>query len=282
MIVAACRHCDDFSGCMSDPRPIGVFDSGIGGLTVVKALCDLLPNENICYLGDTARVPYGPKSPETVKRYAVELAGMLMRKDVKALVVACNTVSSVALPLLAKRFPVPVIGVIEPGARAALQSPRSRHVGVIGTRATIRSGAYEKALRATDNNVRVSSRACPLLVPLIEEGLLNDAVTDQMIMRYLQPLLAYGIDTLVLGCTHYPLLVNAIARAVRRQIALVDSAQNCARAVEEMLDRESLRASGPDRGKLHVALTDAADTFLNVARDALQLNFGEIELQPLP
>jgi glutamate racemase len=271
-----------FQANMSDPRPIGVFDSGIGGLTVVKALRDLLPNENICYLGDTARVPYGPKSPETVQRYAVELAGMLMLKDAKALVVACNTVSSVALPLLAKRFPVPVIGVIEPGAQAALQATRNRHIGVIGTRATIRSGAYEKALRATDNNVRVSSRACPLLVPLIEEGLLNDAVTDQVIMRYLQPLLADGIDTLVLGCTHYPLLTNAIARAVRRQIVLVDSAQNCARAVEEMLDRHSLRAAAPEHGALNVALTDTADNFLNVARGALQLSFGEIELEQLP
>jgi glutamate racemase len=268
--------------CMSDSQPIGVFDSGIGGLTVVKALRDLLPNENICYLGDTARVPYGPKSPETVQRYAVELAGMLMLKDAKALVVACNTVSSVALPLLANKFPVPVIGVIEPGARAALQATRNRHIGVIGTRATIRSGAYEKALCATDNNVRVSSHACPLLVPLIEEGLLDDAVTDQMIMRYLQPLLADGIDTLVLGCTHYPLLASAIARMVNRQIVLVDSAQNCAHAVEEMLDRQSLRAAPPNNAQLHVALTDAADNFLNVARDALQLSFGEIELQPLP
>ena len=135
---------------MSDSRPIGVFDSGIGGLTVVKALRDLLPDENIFYLGDTARVPYGPKSPETVQRYAVELAGMLMGKNAKALVVACNTVSSVALPLLTKKFSVPVIGVIEPGARAALQATRNRHIGVIGTRATIRSGAYEKALRAVD------------------------------------------------------------------------------------------------------------------------------------
>jgi glutamate racemase len=267
---------------MSDLRPIGVFDSGIGGLTVVKALRDLLPNENIVYLGDTARVPYGPKSPETVQRYAVELAGMLMKRNAKALVVACNTVSSVALPLLTKKFPVPVIGVIEPGAQAALQATRNRHIGVIGTRATIRSGAYEKALRAADNDVRVSSGACPLLVPLIEEGLLNDDVTDQIIMRYLEPLLADGIDTLVLGCTHYPLLTNAIARAVKRQIALVDSAQNCARAVEETLDQESLRAATPNRGELHVVLTDAADNFLNVARDALQLSFGEIELQPLP
>src|SRR6266705_4319360 len=267
---------------MSDPRPIGVFDSGMGGLTVVKALRDLLPYENICYLGDTARVPYGPKSPETVQRYAVELAGMLMRKNAKALVVACNTVSSVALPMLMTKFSMPVIGVIEPGARAALQASRNRHIGVIGTRATIRSGAYEKALRATDNNVRVSSRACPLLVPLIEEGLLDDAVTDQMIMRYLQPLLADGIDTLVLGCTHYPLLAGAIARMLKRQVMLVDSAQNCARAVEEMLDRHSLRAAPPKLGELHIALTDAADNFLNVARDALQLSFGEIELEPLP
>jgi glutamate racemase len=267
---------------MSDLRPIGVFDSGIGGLTVVKALRDLLPNENIFYLGDTARVPYGPKSPETVQRYAVELAEMLMAKNSKALVVACNTVSSVALPLLTKKFPVPVIGVIEPGAQAALQATRNRHIGVIGTRATIRSGAYEKALRATNSDVRVSSRACPLLVPLIEEGLLNDDVTDRIIMRYLEPMLADEIDTLVLGCTHYPLLTNAIARAVKRQITLVDSAQNCARAVEETLDRQSLRVAPPNRGELHVALTDAADNFLNVARDALQLSFGEIELQPLP
>jgi len=249
---------------------------------VVKALCDQLPNETIVYLGDTARVPYGPKSPETVQRYALELAHMLMQKNAKALVVACNTVSSVALPLLKKKFSVPVIGVIEPGARAALQATRNRHIGVIGTRATIRSGAYEKALRATDNNVRVSSRACPLLVPLIEEGLLDDTVTDQMIMRYLQPLLAGGIDTLVLGCTHYPLLAGTIARVVNRQITLVDSAQNCATAVHETLDRQSMRSRARERGDLHVALTDAADNFLNVAREALHLNFGEIELQPLP
>src|SRR5262249_6543080 len=267
---------------MSDLRPIGVFDSGIGGLTVVKALRDLLPNENIFYLGDTARVPYGPKSPETVQRYALELAEMLMEKNAKALVVACNTVSSVALPLLTQKFPVPVIGVIEPGARAALQTTHNRHIGVIGTRATIRSGAYEKALLAAASDVRVSSRACPLLVPLIEEGLLNDDVTDQMIMRYLEPLVADGIDTLVLGCTHYPLLTNAIARVVKRQIMLVDSAQNCARAVEETLDRQSLLAASPTSSELHVALTDAADNFLNVAREALQLHFGEIELQPLP
>jgi glutamate racemase len=267
---------------MSDTRPIGVFDSGIGGLTVVKALRELLPNENISYLGDTARVPYGPKSPETVQRYAIELAEMLIKQDAKALVVACNTVSSVALPTLTKNFSVPVIGVIEPGAKAALAASRNRHIGVIGTRATIRSGAYEKALRAADSDVRVSSQACPLLVPLIEEGLLYDAVTEQMILRYLEPLLRDEIDTLVLGCTHYPLLTGAIGRVLKRQIMLVDSAHNCARAVEEMLDQQSLRAAPLNNGKLHVALTDAPDTFLNVVREALQLNFGQIELRALP
>ncbi len=267
---------------MSNSRPIGVFDSGIGGLTVVKALRDRLPNETIVYLGDTARVPYGPKSPETVQRYAFELAQMLIQKNAKILVVACNTVSSVALPLLTRKFSVPVLGVIEPGARAAVEATLNRHVGVIGTRATIRSGAYEKALRATDNNVHVSSRACPLLVPLIEEGLLEDDVTDQVIARYLKPLLAEGIDTLVLGCTHYPLLSTAISRVLGREIALVDSAQNCATAVQEILDEQSLRSPAVESGELHVALTDAADNFLNVARDALQLRFGEIELRPLP
>ena len=267
---------------MSNPRPIGVFDSGIGGLTVVKALRDRLPNETIVYLGDTARVPYGPKSPETVQRYALELAQMLTQRNAKALVVACNTVSSVALPLLTRNFSVPVIGVIQPGARAALQATRNRHVGVIGTRATIRSGAYEKALRATDSSVRVSSRACPLLVPLIEEGLLDDDITDQVLVRYLAPLLADGIDTLVLGCTHYPLLGVATARVLGGEITLVDSAQNCAIAVQEALDQQSLRSPATGRGELHVALTDAADNFLNVARDALQLSFGEIELQVLP
>jgi len=266
---------------MSNPRSIGVFDSGIGGLTVVKALRDRLPNETIVYLGDTARVPYGPKSSDTVQRYALELAHMLMQKNAKALVVACNTVSSVALPLLTRKFSVPVIGVIEPGARAALQATRNQYVGVIGTRATIRSGAYEKALHATDNNVRVSSRACPLLVPLIEEGLLDDKLTDQAIARYLDPMIAGGIDTLVLGCTHYPLLTTAIARALGESIKVVDSALNCATAVRNLLDRQSLRADSSTNGRLRVTLTDSADSFLTIARNALQLDFGEIEIRAL-
>src|SRR4051812_1052382 len=189
-----------------DSRPIGVFDSGIGGLTVVKALRDLLPAEHIIYLGDTARVPYGSRSPSTVERYSLEIATMLMERNAKMVVVACNTVSSVALPQLEQALPVEVIGVIRPGAEAALQQSQTNHIGVIGTRATIRSGAYERTLKELDPSVQVTSRACPLLVPLIEEGLLRDPVTDQMIARYVEPMLAQGIDTLVLGCTHYPLL----------------------------------------------------------------------------
>ncbi|HEV3147575.1 MAG TPA: glutamate racemase [Chthoniobacterales bacterium] len=265
--------------CMPDSRPIGVFDSGIGGLTVVKALRDLLPNEDIFYLGDTARIPYGSRSLATVERYSVQMAEMLVTENAKIIVVACNSASSVALPKLKKNLPVPVIGVIEPGAQAAIAATRNRHVGVIGTRATIRSGAYEKALRALDGDVRVSSCACPLLVPLIEEGLLEDEVTDRMIARYLSPMIADAVDTLVLGCTHYPLLSRAIARSLGDAVRLVDSAMNCARAVQELLDRQALRAPAENRGSLQVALTDRPDNFLRVAREALKLDVGEVQLR---
>ncbi len=265
----------------SGERPIGVFDSGIGGLTVVKALRDVLPNEDVFYLGDTARVPYGNKSAETVERYAIELADILTRENAKVIVVACNTVSSVAIPKLRAHVSVPVIGVIEPGAQAAIATTRNRHVGVIGTRATVRSGAYENALRALNVHARVTSRPCPLLVPLIEEGLLEDKLTDQVITRYLEPMIAEGIDTLVLGCTHYPLLAPAIARSLGDDVKLVDSAQNCAIAVRNLLDRQSLRAPQDRQGTLRVALTDAADNLLNVAREALQLDIGEVELRAL-
>ena len=260
-------------------RPVGVFDSGIGGLTVVKALRDLLPNEKIVYLGDTARVPYGSKSASTVERYSVEMAKMLIEQDAKTIVVACNSASSVALPKLEKTLPVTVLGVIRPGAQAAITATRNGHVGVIGTRATIRSGAYEKALRALDNHVRVTSRACPLLVPLIEEGWLNDELTDRVIARYLEPLMREGIDTLVLGCTHYPLLLPAIERALGSAVTIVDSAQNCAVAVQEFLDREQLRAPTGAAGSLEVALTDSPDNFLRIAKEALQLDVGEIRVR---
>jgi glutamate racemase len=262
-------------------RPIGVFDSGIGGLTVVAALRALLPNESIFYLGDTARVPYGGKSAATVQRYSLEITAMLLEENAKTVVVACNTASALALPRLEETLPVTVTGVITPGARAAIAQTRSGHIGVIGTRATIASGAYERALRSLDAQVRVTARACPLLVPLIEEGWLESPITDEIILQYLAPLMNDGVDTLVLGCTHYPLLRNAIARLAGDKITLVDSAQNCALAVRDLLQRENLRAPENGRGALRVALTDPPDAFLRVAREALQLDVGEVEVRTL-
>ncbi len=265
--------------CMQDARPIGVFDSGIGGLTVVKALRDLLPNEKIFYLGDTARVPYGGKSASTVERYSLEMTDMLVDEGVKTIVIACNSASAVALPKLEKTLSVPVVGVIKPGAQAAIAATRNRHIGVIGTRATIKSGAYERALRELDPKIDISARACPLLVPFIEEGWLEDDLTDQIIARYLEPLVREGVDTLVLGCTHYPLLIDALSRALGDRVKLVDSAHNCATAVEELLDRQQLRTPSGTSGGLEVALTDLPDSFLHVARDALQLDIGEVHLR---
>ena len=265
--------------CMQDARPIGVFDSGIGGLTVVKALRDLLPNEKILYLGDTARVPYGGKSASTVERYSLEMTDMLVDEGVKTIVIACNSASAVALPKLEKTLSVPVVGVIKPGAQAAIAATRNRHIGVIGTRATIKSGAYESALRELDPKIDISARACPLLVPFIEEGWLEDDLTDQIIARYLEPLVREGVDTLVLGCTHYPLLIDALSRMLGDKVKLVDSAHNCATAVEELLDRQQLRTPSGTSGGLEVALTDLPDSFLHVARDALQLDIGEVHLR---
>lgn len=260
-------------------RPIGVFDSGIGGLTVVSALRHLLPNESIFYLGDTARVPYGGKSARTVQRYSIEIAGMLLEENAKAIVVACNTASALALPSLEQTMAAPVTGVIVPGAAAAIASTRNGQIGVIGTRATIRSGAYERALMSLAPDMRVTARACPLLVPLIEEGWLESEITDRVIMQYIEPLIAEGVDTLVLGCTHYPLLRPAIARLLGESITLVDSAANCARAVRELLSERKLAAPESAQGQLRVALTDPPDAFLEVARVALQLDVGEIELR---
>ncbi len=262
-------------------RPIGVFDSGIGGLTVVSALRGFLPNEKIYYLGDTARVPYGGKSAATVERYSVEIAEMLLAESCKTIVVACNTASALALPRLEEMSPVPVTGVIRPGAAAAVAATRSGHIGVIGTRATIRSGAYERAIQALDPALQVTARACPLFVPLIEEGWLEGPVTDEIVRQYLEPLVEEGIDTLVLGCTHYPLLRAAIGRFLGDTVTLVDSAENCATAVAQLLAAEDLQAETTDTGNLAVALTDPPDAFLEVARAALQLDIGTVQLRPV-
>ena len=259
--------------------PIGVFDSGIGGLTVAAALQALLPSENIFYLGDTARVPYGGKSRRTVERYSIEIGGLLLAERAKIIVVACNTASALAVPRMKEMFKVPVQGVVAPGAAAAVASTRKKIVGVIGTRATISSGAYEHAIHSLDAEIQVISVACPLLVPLIEEGMFEDKVTDLMLARYLAPLLAAGIDTLVLGCTHYPLLHEAIARTAGPGVKLVDSAENCALAVKDLLEKNALSAPPERLGKLDVALTDATERFLRTAAKALDLEIGDVSLR---
>lgn len=261
--------------------PIAVFDSGVGGLTVVSALRRTLPAESVMYLGDTARVPYGGKSQKTIERYSEEIGRMLVAEGAKMVVVACNTASALALPHLRGILPVPVMGVIEPGVEAALAATRSGHVAVIGTKATVGSGAYERALRGARPDVRVTSVACPLLVPLIEEGLFEDEVTDAVLGRYLDPLATGDADTLVLGCTHYPLLAAAIARVLGPRFMLVDSAANCAVAVEKRLAADHLLASGGG-GELQLAFTDPPDRFLETAARALELAAKPAALRTVP
>ena len=247
--------------------PIGVFDSGVGGLTVVRQMHQELPAEDLIYLGDTARVPYGTKSPATVVRFACEDAEFLVRQKVKAIVVACNTASAWALSTLEREFGVPVFGVILPGARAAAAQTRNRRIGVIGTQATIRSGAYERAIVELDPRAKVFARPCPLLVPLVEEGWLDHSVTSGVLLEYLAPLLRRRIDTLVLGCTHYPLLKPAMQKIVGPNVMLVDSAESCAEYVRERLCAlKLLSASRRRTGWIQPFVTDEAERFEEVAR----------------
>jgi glutamate racemase len=260
----------------SSLQPIGVFDSGIGGLTVVRALRDLLPTEDIFYLGDTARLPYGGKSKSTIERYSIEISGLLA-ENAKMIVVACNTASSLAVSKLQEILKVPVVGVIAPGARAAVKQTRIGQVGVIGTRSTIQSEAYERAIKALNPAVRVTSRACPLLVPLVEEAWLDEEITREVLHHYLDPVVESGIDTLVLGCTHYPLLAPLIKEVAGPGIQLVDSAMNCAVAVEQTLREWGLENPSDGPGKLNVALTDSSNSFLGTAKEALRLEIDSLE-----
>lgn len=260
----------------STSAPIGVFDSGIGGLTVVAALRRTLPGERILYVGDTARVPYGGKSAETVTRYAREISDLLISDGASMIVVACNTASALAVPELAPACPVPMVGVLEPGAAAAVKATRSGRIGIIGTRATIASDAYGKAIRRISPDLQVIAESCPLLVPLIEEGLLEDPVTDAVLHRYLEPMIREGIDTLVLGCTHYPLLKPAIRRICGDSVILVDSAENCALTVAAMRGGagSASNTGGPD-----IMLTDPSEGFLREAARQLGLPIGSVTLR---
>ncbi len=257
-------------------KPIGVFDSGIGGLTVVRALMERLPHENIIYFGDTARVPYGSKSPQVVREYAAEDTQYLMRHDVKMIVVACNTVSSVALEIVQKHSRVPIIGVIMPGARAAVESTKKKRVGVIGTVGTIASDAYTHAIRHLDPSVTVFSQSCPLFVPLAEEGWVTHKATELIASEYLFPLKLQKIDTVVLGCTHYPILRAVIAGVLGEAVTLIDSGNAVAEEVERVLREEDMKNPSREKANVQFFVSDIPHKFTEVGERFLGQKLGRV------
>jgi len=264
---------------ISEDMPIGVFDSGVGGLTVMREIMSQLPGENILYLGDTARVPYGTRSPETVIRYSVENTQFFISKGIKLLVVACNTSSSVSLEVLRERFPIPVIGVVEPGARAAVSGTKLKRVAVIGTETTINSRSYERAIRAIDVSISVSGIACPLFVPIIEEGWLEGEVVALTAEKYLSSIRNNGADILVLGCTHYPMIKDVIAKVAG--ISLIDSAIETAKEVKGVLAERNILRQGKEPGEREFFVTDAPEKFSRTGERFLGqkiLNISKISL----
>ena len=271
--VAERRTADERSAA-----PIGVFDSGLGGLTVAHAIMRQLPAESLIYFGDTARVPYGPKSPDTVRRYSREISAFLIEQGVKAIVVACNTATAHALPTLRDELDVPVIGVVEPGARAAVRATRTGHIGVIGTAGTIRSQAYDRAIRAENPEVRVTTLACPLFVPMVEEGWVNHEATHLIAEEYLAPFVKDPIDTLVLGCTHYPLLKPVIGEIVGRSVRLIDSAEETALDARRMLAANDLTAADRE-GAYRFIASDDPQQFLTLGRRFLGSAIERVEVR---
>jgi glutamate racemase len=269
---------------MTDPRPIGVFDSGMGGLTVLRALTARLPKESFVYLGDTARLPYGTKSADTVRRYAIQAARALEARGVKLVVIACNTASMSLPDVAAALAPLPVLGVIEPGARAVLAAAPQGPVAVIATEGTVKGGAYRAAIRAQGSDVPIVQQACPLFVPLAEEGLIEGPIVDAVVARYLEPLLATmpKPKSLLLGCTHYPALKAAIAKAAGPDIVLVDSALTTAEAVAEILSSKGLASAGGP-ATLQFLATDAPDRFARAGEIFLgqPIDPGRVELVDL-
>lgn len=266
---------------MTNPAPIGVFDSGMGGLTVVREMIRQLPHESIIYFGDTARVPYGPKSPDTVLRYSREITSYLKGEGVKALVIACNTATAHALPALREEYDMPIVGVIEPGARAAAAATRTKRVGVIGTAGTIKSGAYEKEIRKLLPDAQVTAQACALFVPLVEEGWIDSEPTRAIARNYLAPLVAAQVDTLVLGCTHYPLMKTVIGNVVGREVRLIDSAHETARETAEVLSANGLENTSPNQARYRFIASDAPDTFLSLGQRFLGSAIDRVETRTL-
>jgi len=255
----------------SDERPIGVFDSGVGGLTVAREIMRNLPNERIVYFGDTARVPYGNRSKETVIRYTRQIIRFLETQDVKAIVVACNTVSAVALETIRGEIDLPILGVVKPGARVAALATNNKRIGIIGTRATVNSQIYEEFIQKQDPAITIIGKACPLLVPLVEEGWLNDPVTVKVAARYLKDLLEEGIDTLILGCTHYPLLRSLVQNIVGEKIMLVNPAYETAKALERLLKEQDLTSGGTmeEEFPYRFYVSDAEERFTEFANSIL-------------
>jgi len=246
-------------------RPIGVFDSGVGGLTVVKELVRQLPHEDIVYFGDTARVPYGIKSKETVIRFSIENILFLLKQEVKLICVACNTVSSVALPMIKNHFKVPIVGVITPGVREAVYATQNKRIGVIGTRGTIRSRTYEFEIKQLDPTVKIITQACPLFVPFVEEGWLSGNVVLGVAKTYLKPLKDAHVDTVILGCTHYPILRPVIKEVLGKNVTLIDSAKQVAMEVKKILATEGLLNKG-HRGKHRFYVSDNPEWFSGLAK----------------
>jgi glutamate racemase len=257
-------------------KPIGVFDSGIGGLTVVRALLKKLPNENIVYFGDTARVPYGSKSPQVVREYTQDDTDFLISKDVKMIVVACNTVSAVALDIVQKKANLPVTGVIIPGAEAAMNSTTNNRIGVIGTIGTVNSNAYRNELKRLNHSAHVFSKACPLFVPLVEEGWLDYKATELVASEYLFPLITEKIDTLILGCTHYPLLKDVLAKVTKGMVTLIDSGEATADTVVSMLDAHGLRNTSSEQPNVQFFVSDAPEKFTSVGEIFLGRKLGVV------
>ena len=246
-------------------KPIGVFDSGIGGLTVVKRMASSLPNENIIYFGDTARVPYGSKSNSTVIEYSIQNTKFLLQKNIKALVVACNTASSIAIPDLKKMFDIPIIGMIEPGSKMALKKSQSKRIGVIGTRATVGNLAYSKEIKNLNSSAYVFEKPCPLFVPLAEEGWIKHKATYEIAEEYLKELREDKIDTLVLGCTHYPILTEVIQKAIGKNVSLIDSGVASSEIVEVELKKLDLLSDSKKIGVQEYYVSDIPAKFKEVA-----------------
>ncbi|NLZ81475.1 MAG: glutamate racemase [Clostridiales bacterium] len=260
--------------------PIGIFDSGIGGLTVTKEIMTQLPDENIIYFGDTARVPYGSKSKDTIIKYSKQIIRFLKTKDVKAIVIACNTASAFALEEIKKELNIPIIGVVQPGAKVAADSSKNGKIGIIGTEGTIVSKIYSRFIEDINPNLKVIGKACPLFVPLVEEGFfLDDPITEEIASRYLTGLRDEDIDTLILGCTHYPLIRNTIQSVMGEGVTLVNPAHETARELKELLAEEGIKNSTNDKElnqKHQFYVSDAADRFKQFASNILSYDIEEI------